>query len=97
MLVLLVRGSPSLAALAGVSLAAQAIPLASIYRMAVGWPRRTMVALATVLAGLAVLGAITIVLDPDQGGGAGLMTLALVGAFLSTWASNFLAMARPRR
>jgi len=95
--VLLALDRPSNAVLAALALAAQAIPLASIYRMPRGWPRRTMTGLAGVLAALALLGTGLSIAAPGVASATGVLGLALIGTFASTWVVNLLVMARPRR
>jgi hypothetical protein len=82
---------------ASLTLAALAIPLASIYRVAPGWPRRSMIAVSVLLLGLAISGTVWLLATPGEDNGAALLGLALFGTFASTWAANFLAMARPKR
>jgi hypothetical protein len=84
------------ALLAGLSVAALSVPLSAIPRIPLGWPRRAMVGLTVVLAALAVLGVATLLVSPGAGT-TGLLGISLAGTYLSTWAANFLAMARPKR
>lgn len=82
--------------LAGLSVAALSVPLSAIPRIPSGWPRRTMIGLTGLVTALALLGVATMLLNPAAGT-SGLLGLALAGTYLTTWAANFLAMARPKR
>ena len=83
------------------------LPVSGIFRCSKGWPRMTM---AGVTIGLAVMGCLAVLhsfllltaTDPDriqtlQDGGMMWMSFFLIGAILSTWLGNFLAMAEVRK
>jgi hypothetical protein len=53
--------------------------------------------MSTLTGVLAALGALGVVLTVFGAGGSGFTGFAIVGILLSTWAANFLAMARPKR
>jgi tetratricopeptide (TPR) repeat protein len=68
-------------------------PIAAAFRCQPGWPRRTMAAISGVLAAIGLLGLANVL----SGGGTGLISLGLIGAFAGMWVGNALIGVRPKR
>jgi tetratricopeptide (TPR) repeat protein len=64
------------------------IPVKGIFRADAGWPKKAMIAFTLALAGLGVAG-FTV--------GGAFMVLFVLGVILSSWVSNAMMMATPRR
>jgi tetratricopeptide (TPR) repeat protein len=75
------------------------VPISATFHCQPGWPRRVMGGITGVLGAAGLLG-LWFAVDGSRGGAAlsGLLvTVALVGAFVSSWIGNALMMARPKR
>jgi hypothetical protein len=82
------------------------MPLSGLFRCAVGWPRRTMIA---VVIGLALVGLAAIILlwlaaqgddryvKRTANNAFALLSVFSIGVLLSTFLANYLAAQRPRR
>lgn len=71
------------------------IPVSGTFNCEAGWPRKSMAGY-TILVALAGLGSILLLMARSRGGDP-MWTAFLLGAVLSGWVANFLAMARPTR
>jgi hypothetical protein len=73
------------------------IPISAAFAAEPGWPRQAMTAYVAAMIAIAVAILIGDKVAPDANFMGSLISLFLLGAILSSWVGNALAMARPTR
>ena len=75
---------------------AMALPIASVWKCAQGWPRKTMIVFAAFM-GLIGAGTVLAVLADTGKLGGTLASAFAIGFIACPWLTNGLAMVKPRR